>query len=74
MKKACIKAGVKPFGFHGIRHLSATMMYQNGVPLAVIQSVLRHKSPSTTERYLKSLGLIDIKDYMEGVFENKKNL
>ena len=57
MKKTCIKAEVKPFGFHAIRHLTATILYHKGYDVSVIQAILRHKSPSTTNVYLKSLGL-----------------
>ncbi len=57
MKRLCTKAGVKPFGFHSIRHLSATILYHKGYSLSVIQAFLRHKSPTTTNRYLHSLGL-----------------
>jgi integrase len=38
-------------------HLTATTLYKLGYEVATIQTILRHKSPSTTERYLKNLGL-----------------
>lgn len=57
MPYLCEKAGVKRFGFHAIRHLTAVWMYRTGQPIHVIQRVLRHKSPLTTTRYLRSLGL-----------------
>lgn len=57
MERMCRRAGVKHFGLHAIRHLRAAMLYNSGVLLAKVQKLLRHESPSTTERYLKSLGL-----------------
>lgn len=57
MRRTCARAGVKPFGFHAIRHLSASILAHEGVPLPVVQGVLRHKNATTTSRYLRSLGL-----------------
>lgn len=67
MKRICIKADVKPFGFHAIRHMAAGYLYKIGKPLSLIQRILRHESPSTTERYLKNLGFIaeDLGDAVE---------
>jgi integrase len=56
MKTICKQAKVKTFGFHAIRHLSASYLYRIGKPLSLIQRILRHEAPTTTERYLKSLG------------------
>ncbi|MFP4236718.1 MAG: tyrosine-type recombinase/integrase [Desulfonatronovibrio sp.] len=44
-------------GFHAIRHFTASVLFHEGQSLAVIQSVLRHKSSSTTERYLRNSDL-----------------
>lgn len=57
MPLLCQKAGVKPFGFHGIRHLSATILAYAGLDLPTIQAMLRHSSPTTTARYIKTLGI-----------------
>lgn len=65
MRRICDKAGVKPFGFHAIRHLSASALYHLGYSVSTIQTILRHKSPSTTELYLKSLGLESVRAPLE---------
>lgn len=67
MGKLCEKAGVKPFGFHAIRHLTASGLYRKGYPVATIQAILRHKSPNTTERYLRTLGLEDTREALESI-------
>ena len=56
MKRLCSKAKVKPFGFHAIRHLAATILAQEGKSLFAIQHALRHEKQTTTDRYLHSLG------------------
>jgi integrase len=65
MKKLCDKVGVNPFGFHAIRHLTASILYWKGYSLGHIQAVLRHKNPNTTKLYLKSLGLEHVREALE---------
>jgi integrase len=65
MKRMCHRAGVKHFGFHGIRHLTASILYHRGIDLAVIQAILRHQSPTTTNRYLRTLGVEKARDALE---------
>lgn len=67
MRRLCDKAKVKPFGFHAIRHLTASTLFNQGYDVGVIQSILRHKSPSTTERYLKSIGMERVRDALESL-------
>ena len=65
MKGLCQKAGVQPFGFHAIRHLTASTLYEMGQPISVIQVVLRHRSPNTTAQYLKTLGLEETREALD---------
>jgi len=67
MRRLCDKVKVKRFGFHAIRHLTASYLYKKGNSVGVIQAILRHKSPSTTERYLKTLGLEHVREALEGL-------
>jgi integrase len=64
-ERLCKKAKVDKFGFHAIRHLTATQLYKQGRNVSEIQRVLRHTSPNTTVRYLKTLGVDDIRTAMD---------
>ncbi len=55
MKNLCRRAGVKHFGFHAIRHLTASLLAQASIPMITIQGILRHKNLATTERYVRGL-------------------
>lgn len=55
LKGLCKRAGVKEFGLHGIRHLTASILMQADVPLIDIKDILRHKNVSTTEKYIHRL-------------------
>ena len=65
MRRLCDQVKVKRFGFHAIRHLSASILYNLGYEVAVIQAILRHKSANTTDRYLRSLGLERVREALE---------
>lgn len=69
MNRICEKAGVKPFGFHAIRHLSASVLYHSGKNLHYLQRFLRHKNPTTTQLYLQKLGLEPLRDGLEEGFK-----
>jgi integrase len=69
----CEAAGVKPFGYHGIRHMVAVKLYRAGHAVSEIQQLLCHESPGTTEIYLRSLGVYQTTEkVVETLFVNKK--
>ena len=43
------KPVVRPIRFHDLRHTTATLLLRSGVPLVVVQKVLRHRDPKLTE-------------------------
>ncbi len=73
MKSLCKKAGVKYFRFHALRHLGASMLDQDNVPIGSIQRILGHENRITTEIYLHSIGDAerDAMDVLNSHFENE---
>ncbi|HAS88426.1 MAG TPA: hypothetical protein DCS48_03860 [Desulfovibrio sp.] len=55
MDRMCDRAEVKRFGFHAIRHLTASILDSKMVPMADIQAILRHKSMVVTANYVHSI-------------------
>jgi integrase len=55
LKNLCAKAGVRPFGFHALRHAGASLMDNCNIPLGSIQRILGHENRTTTEIYLHSI-------------------
>jgi len=56
MGDLCKKAGVKPFGFHAIRHKSAAITFEES-GLNSAQVLMGHYRATTTDAYVKSAGL-----------------
>jgi integrase len=57
MQQVCKRIKIKHFGYHAIRHFTASHLYAKGVSVSIIQAILRHKNPNTTARYLRTLGM-----------------
>lgn len=49
---------MRPFTYHAIRHLTASILAQAGMDIPTIQKMLRHKNSLTTTIYLHSLGIM----------------
>ena len=63
--RLCKKSGVPHFSLHGIRHLTASMLAREGVPLFKIGAILRHKNLATTEEYIAKISPLE--NVLEGV-------
>lgn len=57
LKHLCKRAGVKPFGFHALRHKSAAVVFTETGDLNGAQLLMGHNCATTTNRYVKSAGL-----------------
>ncbi|MEW6672854.1 MAG: site-specific integrase [Thermodesulfobacteriota bacterium] len=56
MGTLCTRAKVRYFRYHALRHLTASVLDDLGVPLGSIQRILGHQNRRTTEIYLHSIG------------------
>jgi integrase len=56
MDRLCERAGVKPFGFHAIRHKSAAIAFVSK-GLTAAQILMGHTRATTTDIYVRSAGL-----------------
>lgn len=56
MERLCRRAGVKPFGFHALRHKSAAITFVSS-GLNAAQVLMGHYRATTTDRYVRSAGL-----------------
>lgn len=55
LKKYCVEVGIKPRSSHKIRFTNASILYDNGMPLASLQNLLGHTSSAMTLHYIRSV-------------------
>jgi integrase len=72
MKRLGARSGVRPFGLHAIRHLTDSILANDGVAVIVIQAILRHKNSNTTQRYLHRLS--ELKTALKTLSQRKSRL
>ncbi|MEV4709397.1 site-specific integrase [Actinoplanes sp. NPDC049316] len=48
LRRLTVDAGLPAIRVHDLRHIAATIMINQGVPLAVVSKTLRHKNVATT--------------------------
>jgi integrase/recombinase XerD len=53
VRRACVRAGVRPVGAHRLRHFLACEMVRARVPLPEIGQILRHDAAASTARYAR---------------------
>jgi integrase len=74
LKRLCKRAKIKSFGFHAIPHLTATELFMKGYDRWIIQTIMRHKSPTTTIRYLHKQGLTPARHALETSLKREGNV
>ena len=50
-KRACSQAGIIDFRIHALRHMFASWLVMDGVPLYDVSKILRHSNIRMTEKY-----------------------
>ena len=55
IRTLCKNAKVREFTYHNLRHYGASKLADEGVPITVIQVLLGHMRPTTTDIYLQSI-------------------
>lgn len=70
LTKICKKAGLPTVSVHGLRHIYATLLLENGASLSKISAVLGHSSINTTFEYYCDISDEDhnIKAFMDNTF------
>jgi site-specific recombinase XerD len=65
LKRACARAGVKPFTPHALRHLFATTALKNGAKLEVVSRILGHASVGITGDVYRHVDLEEMREEVD---------
>lgn len=70
LNKLCKKASLPPITVHGLRHMYATILIENGASLSKISALLGHSSINTTFEYYCDISdeSNNIKAFMDNTF------
>lgn len=70
------KAGITDFRIHDLRHTFASLAVNNGTSLYMVQQLLGHASPTTTQRYshLTDNRLLEASNQVAGTVRNARNV
>jgi integrase len=74
LKGLCTRAGVKQFGFQGLRrHVASLLAETHNISSKTIQRILRHKNLNTTEKYIQNINK-DLKNTLNLLSETYKEI
>jgi integrase/recombinase XerD len=65
LRRACKRAGVRPFSPHGLRHFYATEMLRNGAKLEVVGRILGHSGIGVTADIYRHVRTEEMHDAVE---------
>ncbi len=65
LKRACLRAGVRPFTPHALRHLFATSALKNGAKLEVVSRILGHASVGITGDVYRHVDLEEMREEVD---------
>ncbi len=65
LKRACGRAGVKPFTPHSLRHLFATIALKNGAKLEVVSRILGHASVGITGDVYRHTDMAEMREEVD---------